>query len=219
MTFWRQTLVALALASVPAATAEAQSGVSVGGFETDGSVGLDRADYTALGRALSALLSGQLGDRTTATVVPINTAPGSRPGRVDVGAARTAAQAAGAKLLVVGSLLDQYGDIQVEARVIDAVTGEPIAVVRGDPALARRESLADAIVSLADQLGEQQGLGSRGGEAASRALPITALIHFGRGLGLEDSGDRSGAAAEYRQAVAAAPGFNEAQVALRRVGG
>jgi len=217
MTFWRKTVVALALATIPPAAAKAQGGsVSVGGFETEGSVGLSRDEYDALGRALSALLSSEVGGQSGAQLVPIRSA-GGKPGTVDVGAARTAANAAGAKVLVVGTLLDQYGDIHIEARMINAATGEPIAVVRGDPKLAKREQLAQAIADLADRLAQKQG-GSP--SAAARAsVPVEALVNFGRGLRFEDAGDRTKAAEAYRAAVRGAPGFSEAAAALRRVGG
>lgn len=213
----RQVILSLALAASPVGLA-AQDAVSVGGFETYGSVGLDRDDYDALGRALAALLSSQLGERTTARVVAIAPAGERRPGRVDLGAARDAAASAGAKLLVVGSLLDQYGDIQLEARLIDAATGKPLAVVRGDPAYLKREELAMAVSALADQLTKQPGVGGRPGNAAAR-IPFEGLLQFGRGLAAEARGDRAAAATAYRAAVAAAPGFSEAQAALRRVGG
>ncbi len=217
MTFWRKTVVALALTGIPAAILRAQGGaVTVGGFDTEGSVGLSRDEYDALGRALTALLSAEVRGQAGAQVVPIRPAS-AKPGTVDVGAARTAASAAGAKLLVVGSLLDQYGDIHVEARMINAATGEPIAVVRGDPKLGKREQLAQAIADLADRLSQQQGGSGRSANRAS--VPVEALVHFGRGLRFEDGGDRAKAAESFRAAMRSAPGFSEASAALQRVGG
>jgi TolB-like protein len=213
----RQVVVSIALTITPLGLA-AQDAVSIGGFETHGSVGLDRADYDALGRALSALLSARLGERAATRVVAIAPVDAGRPGRVDLAAARDAAARAGAKLLVVGSLLDQYGDIQIEARLIDASTGKPLAVVRGDPAYVKREQLALAVTALADELTRQPGVGGQP-SAAGSGIPLEALLEFGRGLAAEAGGDGAGAAAAYRRAVAASPGFTEAQAALRRVGG
>lgn len=213
----RQLVVALALAAAPLAL-HAQDAVSVGGFETSGSVGLDRADYDALGRALAALLSSRLGERAQARVIAITPTEARRPGRVDIGAARNAAAQAGAKFLVVGSLLDQYGDIQLEARLIDATTGKPLAVVRGDPAYVKREQLALAVAALADQLTAQPGVGGQPGNRGT-GIPVDALLEFGRGLAAEADGNQTGAAAAYRAALQVAPGFSEAQAALRRVGG
>lgn len=212
-----QLVLAIALAVVPRGLV-AQDAVSVGGFETHGSIGLDRADYDALGRALAALLSARLGEQAQARVVAIAPVDGRRAGRVDLQAARDAAARAGAKLLVVGSLLDQYGDIQVEARLIDAASGKPLAIVRGDPAYLKREQLALAVSALANQLTAQPGVGGRPA-AGAVAIPLEALLEFGRGLVAEAEGDRSRAAASFRAAVQAAPGFSEAEAALRRVGG
>lgn len=213
----RQLVLAIALAVVPHGLV-AQDAVSVGGFETHGSVGLDRADYDALGRALAALLSARLGEQAQARVVAIAPADGRRPGRVDLQAAREAAARAGAKLLVVGSLLDQYGDIQVEARLIDAASGTPLAIVRGDPAYLKREQLALAVAALADQLTAQPGVGGRP-TGSGEAIPLDALLEFGRGLAAEADGDRTRAATAFRAAVRLAPGFSEARSALQRVGG
>lgn len=216
---WRQTLMALALTSAPLSAVVSGQAVSVAGFETHGSVGLTRAEYQALGRALSTLLADRLGERgATVEVVPQPATGARSTGRVDLGAARTAATSAGARILVVGSLLDQYGDIQIEARVIDATTGQPIAVVRPDPSLVHRDQLAEAIASLANQLTAQPGVGGRPAPAQN-GISVAALVAYGKGLEAEAGGDRAAAQAGYRAAIAAAPGFSEATEALRRVGG
>lgn len=218
----RPTAASLALPMLLLASpapALAQGGVSVGGFETDGSVGLSRADYQAVARALGSLLGARLGSDAGARVVPIKAPPADRPGRVDIPAAREAASAAGASYLVVGSLLDQYGDIQLQARIVDAATGKPIAVVRGDPAYNQRDQLAQAIAALADSVAAQPNVGGKPGQPAPSGIPVAALIAYGRGLALEDSGDKAGAAREYRAAVAAAAVFSQASAALKRVGG
>lgn len=195
----------------------AQSPVVVGGFETDGSVGLSREEYQAIGRALTELVRTGLG--SVGTGVTVEPAPGTRAGRVDIGAARAAASAAGARYLVVGSLLDQYGDIKVEARIIDAATGRPIAVVRGDPAMGSRDRLADAIVALTAQLAAAPQIGQRTPTPIEGGIPVAALIAYGRGLGFEAAGDRMKAALAYREALKIVPGFREAATALARVGG
>ncbi len=213
----RQVLLALALATTAPALA-AQGGVSVGGFDTRGSVGLDPDDYQALGRALTALLGSRLGERAATAVVPITVPDERTAGRIDIATVRQAAEQAGARILVVGSLLDQYGDIQVEARIINAATGKPIAVVRGDPAYVKREQLAQAIAALADQLTSQPGVGGSPGGTAP-GIPVEALVRFGHGLESEAAGNRADAAKSFRAALEAAPGFSEAAAALRRVGG
>lgn len=211
-------LLAIMLAR-PISAQGTRGSVSVGGFETDGSVGMTRAEYEALSRALGALLSAEVGSRTAADVIPIQVTAGGRSGRVDVGGARAAATKAGAKLLVVGSLLDQYGDIHLEVRVIDATSGTAVAVVRSDPKLSKREQLAEAVADVAGKLGTQPGVGGSRAAAVRSGVSVEALVHFGRGLGLEESGDKVKAAEAYRAAVKSAPAFTEAAQALQRVGG
>lgn len=218
----RQLVVALALGTVPLSGMAAQTGQSlaVGSFETDGSVGMDRDAYMALGRALGHVLTTELQGRLDRPIVALAFTASSRPGRIDVAAARQAAAAAGAGFVLVGSLLDQYGDIHVEARIINAATGDPVAVVRGDATLASRAQLGEAMGALADSVAGQAGFTRRAGAtAARRVLSAEALVQFGRGLGFEQAGDRAKAAEAFRAAVRAAPGLSEASAALARVGG
>lgn len=222
MSVARQLVVALALGSIPLSGASAQVGqaLAVGNFETDGSVGMDRDAYTALGRALGQLLTTELQARLDRQIVALPLIAAARPGRIDVAAARQAGVAAGASFLLVGSLLDQYGDIHVEARIINAGSGDPIAVVRGDPTLASRAQLGEAMAALADSVTGQAGFSRRAGaSAARRSVTAEALVQFGRGLGFEEAGDRAKAAEAFRAAVRAAPGLTEASAALARVGG
>ena len=185
-----QILVGLALVTQAPGLA-AQGSVAVGGFDTKGSVGLESADYQALGEALGALLGSRLGERANARIIAISTP--ATGGQVDLAAARQSANQAGARILVVGSLLDQYGDIHVEARVLDAANGTPMAVVRGSTDYARRDQLAEAIAALADQLTSQAAIGGKPG-AVGTAIPVPALVEYGRGIAAERRGDRKEAA-------------------------
>lgn len=221
MSVVRQLVAVLALGSLPLAGATAQAGqaLAVGSFETDGSVGMDRDAYTALGRALGQLLATELQARLERPVVALKLTAATRPGRIDVAAARQAGIAGGAGFLLVGSLLDQYGDIHVEARIINAATGDPVAVVRGDPTLASRAQLGEAMGALADSVAAHAGFTRRAGAStARRSLSAEALVQYGRGIGFEEAGDRTKAAEAYRAAVRAAPRLSEASAALARVG-
>ena len=80
-------------------------------------------------------------------------------GRIDVAKARAAATQAGAKYLIVGTLLDQYGDLRVEARLLNAATGDPVAVVRADKGHTKREDVVEAATDLAIALGGHAELG------------------------------------------------------------
>ena len=66
----------------------AQGSVAIAGFETDGSVGLSRANYDAMGRAMAVLLATEISSHTGATIVDIRIPGGVRMGRIDVAKAR-----------------------------------------------------------------------------------------------------------------------------------
>lgn len=214
---WCQLVVMLGLAATPLAAQ--QRPVAVTAFETEGSVGLSRDDQDALGRSLGALLVTELRERRQATVTLIALPVGGRPGRMDLTAARQRATRTGAAVLVVGTLLDQYSDIHVEARVLDATTGATLAVVVGDPTLATREQLGEAVAELALRLAKEAVVGGAPEARWRRTLSSAALIQFGRGLRLEEGGDRAQAATAYRAAITAAPTLTEAKAGLTRVGG
>ncbi len=215
MSKWRQVVLATALAVFPQGLS-AQSGVAVVGFVTEGSVGLGRGEYPTLGLALTATLAAELAARA-AQVVTLDPAGPDRQGHFDLGAARAQAGRLGARWLAVGQLLDQYGDIHLEVRLIDVASGEPVSVIRADEAHHSRDVLAMALGSIADQLTRQPAIGGR--PAAATAVSVEALMQFGRGLELEIAGDAPGAAAAYRKAAALAPGFSALERARRRVGG
>lgn len=197
----------------------AQGGVAIAGFETDGSVGLPHTNYDAIGRAMTLLLATEIRSHTRAMVVDIRTPDGVRLGRIDVAKARAAASQAGAKYLIVGTILDQYGDLRVEARLLNAATGDPVAVVRADKGHTKREDLAESATDLAIALGGHPELGGARKAPERGAISVEAMVSFGEGLRFEDEGDRGKAAESYRAALKLSPGLTEAAAALRRVGG
>ena len=213
----RQLVVLLGLIAMPLAAQQRPSAVT--SFETEGSVGLAAEEYEALSRALGALLTSELGARRTAAVSSLSAPQGGRAGRVDLTEARDRGVKAGAALLVIGTLLDEYGDVHIEARVIDAASGAPVAVVRGDARLVTREQLGEAVADLAQRLAMEAAVGGAPEARRRRTLSSKALMLFGRGLRLEESGDRVQAATAFRAAIAAAPTLTEAKSALSRVGG
>ncbi len=193
--------------------------IAVAPFETEGSVGMSREDFDALGRALGAVLTTEMADRRGGAASAIGAPAGGRGGRLDLAVARDRATKAGATVLVVGTLLDQYGDINIEARVIDAATGAAMGVVRGDASLATREQLGEAVAELALRLSKEVAVGGVPEARWRRTLSSAALVQFGRGLRFEEAGDKTPAAAAYKAALAAAPTLTEAKAALTRVGG
>lgn len=213
----RQLVALLVLAATPAAAQQRPTAVTP--FETEGSVGLSRDEYDALSRALGAVLATELDERREGAVSSLVLAAGGRAGRVDMASARERAGAAKASILVVATLLDQYGDIHLEARVLDAGTGASLLVVRGDSTMNTRERIGEAVADLAGRLVKDPIVGGAPEARWRRTLSVAALMHFGRGLRFEQAGNAGEAASAYRAALAAAPTLIEAKAALTRVGG
>lgn len=211
----RQALVVAALALAAPGLA-AQGAVAVVGFETEGSVGLRRDDYPALGMALAATLASALEARRARVVVLAPIAP-DRTGHLDLAEARRQASRAGATLVAVGQLIDQYGDIHLELRLVDAATGEPVAVVPGDEAHHNRDALGLAVGAIANLLTRREAIG--GTEVTPVGVPLEALLQFGRGLRSEADGEGAQALEFYRKALELAPGFSAPATARRRAGG
>ena len=163
------------------------------------------------GAGADALLSAESGGSGAQACYPrrvVEAGHGRCRGRAQRG------ERAGATVLVVGSLLANRGHSR-GIRMINAATGEPIAVVRGDPNLAKREQWRRRSRSRRSSGAQQVEGGARRRSARQRAG--RGLVHFGRGLrfGTQVTGPRR----QSRSVAAArsAPGFTEASAALQRV--
>jgi TolB-like protein len=194
-------------------------------FENSGSYGQDKEVFEALGLGLPALVSHSLSRHSGAAVAEgprlaqALSALGLGPGqRFDAATASQAGKEAGARYTVTGSFSDFYGKFRMNARLIDTRTGEILKVVSNDdPKLQDRAQLAAIIAQVSDKIADAAGLESRGEPGAE--LPTDAIVEFSRGLLYEGRGDRTKAAELFQRAVAAAPGFEEAQAGLQRVRG
>ena len=138
-------LAALALAW-PLQAQNASPAVAVLPFENTGSYGQDKENFDALEVGLPAVLGTILAAHPGVRVVDraaVNAAMdrsqvgGGR--RVDAASATQVAKAAGARYAVTGSFADFYGKFRINARVVDAQTGEILKVVSNeDPKLQDR---------------------------------------------------------------------------------
>ena len=207
--------------------AQAQQGAAfaVLPFENSGSYGQDKEVFEALGLGLPAMVSQALSTRAGAVVADrprVSQALGGLglgPGqRIDAATASQVAKAAGARYTVTGSFSDFYGKFRVTARVVDGRSGEILKVVSNDdPKLQDRAQLGAIIAYVSDRIAEAGGLKPQGDSASD--LPSEAILDYSRGLLHESRGDGAKAAGFFQRAVEAAPGFEEAQAALRRVRG
>jgi TolB-like protein len=203
----------------------ARATIAVLPFENSGSYGQDREAFDALEVGLPAILAATLEahpsvvdrGRLDQTLQQQKLAAAHR---LDAGSATDIAKAAGARYAVSGSFADFYGKFRINARVVDAQTGQILKVVSNDePRLQDRAQLAAIIQVVADRIVAAVGLPPYPPDVAARrrAVPTEALTEFSRGLMLERRGDRAKAAEAYQRALTLAPDLDEARSGLQRV--
>jgi TolB-like protein len=193
-------------------------------FENTGSYGQDKETFEALEVGLPAILSATLAAHPAARVVDRS---GARPQRVagrriDAASATELAKAAGARYAVTGSFADFYGKFRINARVVDAETGQILKVVSNDdPKLQDRAQLGAIVQLVGERIIAAVGLPPFPPDVAERArsIPPDALTDFSRGLMFEDHGDKDRAADAYQRALTAYPDYPEARSGLQRVRG
>lgn len=226
MRVWCLGLAAVAaLGFVEGIEAQGRAVVAVLPFENGGSYGQDKEVFEALELGLPAMLARELDGHPRldaaerAQVEQALKAAGLGPAqRIDASSAAQLAKAVGARYAVTGSFADFYGKFRINARLVDAGSGEILKVVSNDdPKLQDRAQLADILRTVGDRLVAAAGL-PEGSEHAS-TTPTEAITDYSRGLLHESRGDRAKALEFYRRAVTASPGFQEAQAGVRRVGG
>jgi TolB-like protein len=205
----------------------ARATIAVLPFENSGSYGQDREAFDALEVGLPAILAATLDAHPSVAVVDrgrldqtLEQQKLAAAHRLDAGSATGIAKAAGARYAVSGSFADFYGKFRINARVVDAQTGQILKVVSNDePRLQDRAQLAAIIQVVADRIVGAVGLPPYPPDVAARrrAVPTEALTEFSRGLMLERRGDRAKAAEAYQRALTLAPDLDEARSGLQRV--
>jgi len=221
-------LAALALAC-PLHAQNAAPTVAVLPFENTGSYGQDKENFAALEVGLPAVLASTLAAHPGIRVVDHGAVReamdrgqvgGAR--RIDAASATQVAKAAGARYAVTGSFADFYGKFRINARVVDAQTGEILKVVSNeDPKLQDRAQLSAILLLVGERIVQALGLPPYPADVAARrrAVPTEALTAYSRGLLFETRGDRAKAAAAFQRALTAYPDYPEAREGLQRVKG
>ena len=223
-------LAATAVALGGTSSARAQDGAgrfALLPFENTGSYGQDKEVFEALELGLPAMLARAMDRHPVAKAVEsqrLDRAMGAAnlgpSQRVDAAGAAQMGKATGARYAVTGSFADFYGKFRVNARLVDARSGEIIKVVSNDDAqLQDRAQLGAIVQSVAERIVGAAGLASYPADAAPSALPTDAITAYSRGLLHESRGDRAKAREFYQAAVTAFPQFDEARSAIARVGG
>lgn len=222
----RTLLSALALALlVPVAgmAQDSRPGIAVMPFENGGSYGRDREDFEALQQGIPAMLMSELAARTNARVVDrsdinrlLNEQNLATQGRVDAQTAARVGRLVGARYMIMGSFIDHYGKMRIDARIVNVETSEIMKVVS---AQKDREKLFDMISDVAQDIMANTDLPPLPTEqaAAPRQIPTEALTYYSRALLYQDRGETAKAIDYYNRALQVFPDYAEAQEGLRKV--
>lgn len=230
---WRSicTLVAgvcvAAAAAADAATAQDdRPGLAVLPFENGGSYGQDKEDFDALEVGLQQMLLTEFAVNSGLRVVERGRIKAlmeeqdlGGSGRVDQNTAARIGKLVGARYMVLGGFLDFYGDLRIDARVVNVETGE---IVKSERVRNKRDALYDSVVELAQKISQGLDLPPLSRQAMNqrkeREVPAEAVRLYVKGLLYQDRGDQERAADLFQQAIEEFPDYTEAKDALRQSG-
>jgi TolB-like protein len=228
-----RAFLGLALAGGTADSAIAQTGpvvIAVLPFEDRGSYGQDKEVFRALALGIPATIASELSghgelrladrNRIAQALKKEKLGPNAR---VDAATAARIAKEVGARYAVTGNFADFYGKFRLDARLVDAESGQILKVVsNNDPKLQDRADLYRIIQVVNHKVLAETSPGAlRGGvaETEARTIPTEALTQYSLGLLYESQGEKSQAAEHYQRALSALPDYSDAREGLRRVGG
>jgi TolB-like protein len=214
-------------AARPSIAQDAGARFAILSFENTGSYGQDKEVFEALELGLAVLNGRVIARHPGADVVQraqleavtrsLNLGPAQR---VDAASAAQVGKRTGAGYTVTGSFADFYGKFRVNARLVNAQTGEILRIVSNDdPKLQDRAQLSAILQTVGEKITAAVGLPPYPAGAAPPPLPTDAITAFSRGLLHESRGERAQAIELYQGAVTAFPEFEEAREGMRRVRG
>jgi TolB-like protein len=194
-------------------------------FENTGSYGQDKEVFEALELGLPAMIARAIDRHPGADVVQraqlaevlrkLDLGPAQR---VDAASAAQIGKGTGARYTITGSFADFYGKFRINARLVNAESGEIVKVVSNDdPKLQDRAQLAAMVQAMAEKITSAAGLAPYPSRSAPQAIPTDAITAYSRGLLHESRGDPAKAGEFYQSALTAFPGFEEAAAGLKRV--
>lgn len=147
---------------VEATDQERKPGVAVFPFVYGGSYGEDAEDMEAFQGGLQHFLLTQLDKNEELRIVERSTLDKilreqdlAQSGRVDPRTAAKIGELVGARYMITGAFADMYGEFRMDARIIDAETGEIIETASVSDS---RDKLYDLIVRLASKITDKADL-------------------------------------------------------------
>ncbi|HEY0777060.1 MAG TPA: CsgG/HfaB family protein [Gemmatirosa sp.] len=216
-----------ASASSPPAVPAAESRPTLAVLYFTNSALVGGTDYQPLSKGMAEMLITALAQNPGVRVVERDRLQAlleeqnlSTSGRVDQATAVRVGKVLGAQHLLMGAfVIDPHQTMRIDLRSVNTETSqiEYVESVTGK---------ADQLLSLVDQLGRKVNTGLRLPPVAIHVRPISeqtaakapeqfrAVMFMSRALERQDRGDKAGAAALYKQALDADPGFERAKVRL-----
>jgi TolB-like protein len=229
---WTALQRAAVAALVTASSGVAQTGpvaIAVLPFEDRGSYGQDKEIFRALRLGIPATIAGELSGHSELRLADQNRVAQALQGenlgpnaRIDAATAARIGKQVGARYAITGNFADFYGKFRLDARIVDAQTGEILKVVsNNDPKLQDRANLYQIIQMVGHKVLAEASPGFRGGaaEAENRTIPTEALTQYSLGLLYEKQGEKNKAGDHFERAVSAFPGYSEAREGIGRVRG
>lgn len=228
----RQAVLA-ALASVTALPAlliaqdpDTRPGIAVFPFNNN-YVGSNPSDFDGLESGLQQMMITELVQNTNLRIVERSQLRAlmeeqdlGATGRVDPATAARLGRIVGARYVILGSYTDIFGDVRMDAQVVDAETSE---YIRAEQIRANRSELYRMLVDLSAQVVAGLNLPPLPAPARearrAREIPPEAITLFSRAQLAADGGQRDRAIQLYRQVADRFPDLTEAREALRQLEG
>jgi TolB-like protein len=227
----RKGLVALLGFAVAATGAmgqtDARPGIAVLPFDNGGSYGRDAEDFDAMQVGLAQMLITELSANPKARLVDrrvirqiIEEQDLGASGRVDAETAARIGQLVGARYVVTGGFIDFYGDLRIDARIVDVETSE---ILKAEQVRDKRTNLFTLVSTMAGKVMQDVNLPplptSVQRERQSREPPTEdAVNYYLRGLLAADRGDTAQARELFSRAIEVFPAYTEAAQELQQLG-
>ena len=145
--------VATSQAAILQAQGDTRAGIAVLPFDNGGSYGQSKEDFEALGVGFQQMLTTELSQNPAFRVVDRSQIKSllaeqdlGAAGRVDANTAAKVGKVVGAKYVVMGGFIDFYGDLRLDARIVNVETSE---ILKSIGERDKRENLYASVTKLA----------------------------------------------------------------------
>jgi TolB-like protein len=217
--------VAMSQAAVLHAQGDTRSGIAVMPFDNGGSYGQSKEDFDALGVGFQQMLTTEFAQNPALRVVDRSQLKSliaeqdlGAAGRVDANTAAKIGKIVGAKYVVLGGFIDFYGDMRLDARVVNVETSEIVKTVGQRD---KRENLYASVTKLATEVTRGVNLPALPRQAMEqregRKVPTEAVTYYSRALLYADRGETQKARDLLNQATTVFPDYTEAKQALQQL--